>query len=262
PYYACYPNFITFSEGVPVYFDVKESEGYQFDPAAIREKVGPRTRAIMICSPSNPTGVVLSPERLAEIANLGPTVVSDEIYHGLVYEGKEHSVLEYNDQAIVLNGFSKLYAMTGWRLGYVIAPREIIRAMQKIHQNFFISANAFVQWAGVAALTQCQNEVERMRQTYAARRLFLLDGLKGLGFQIPRAPTGAFYVLVNARDYSTDSLSFAFDLLRNAGVAVAPGIDFGSNAEGYLRFSYATAHDRIGEGIRRLGEYLPTLPRL
>lgn len=262
PYYACYPNFITFSEGVPVYFDVKESEGYQFDPAAVREKVGPRTRAIMICSPSNPTGVVLSPERLAEIANLGPTVVSDEIYHGLVYEGKEHSVLEYNDQAIVLNGFSKLYAMTGWRLGYVIAPREIIRAMQKIHQNFFISANAFVQWAGVAALTQCQDEVERMRQTYAARRLFLLDGLKELGFQIPRAPTGAFYVLVNARDYSMDSLSFAFDLLRNAGVAVAPGIDFGSNAEGYLRFSYATAHDRIAEGIRRLGEYLPTLPRL
>src|SRR5450756_1307055 len=128
-------------------------------------------------------------------------VVSDEIYHGLVYEGKEHSILEFTDRACVLNGFSKLYAMTGWRLGYIIASRDLIRAMQKLHQNFFISANAFVQWAGIAAL----------RDTYANRRLFMLEGLRSLGFQIPTPPTGAFYILVNVRDYSLDSLSFAFD---------------------------------------------------
>ncbi len=259
PYYACYPNFVTFSDGVPVYVDAKESDGYQLRAEAIREKVGSRTKAIMINSPANPTGVVLSPERMARIAELGPMVVSDEIYHGLVYEGREHSILEFTDRACVFNGFSKLYAMTGWRLGYVIAPPDLIRAMQKIQQNFFISANAFVQWAGVAALKEAAPDVERMKRTYAERRLVLLEGLRGLGFEIPHPPTGAFYILVNARKYTSDSLSFAFDILRKAKVAVAPGIDFGSNAEGYLRFSYATSQERIGEGIRRLGEYLATL---
>jgi aspartate/methionine/tyrosine aminotransferase len=259
PYYACYPNFVTFSEGVPVYVDVHESEGYQFRPEAIREKIGERTRAIMINSPANPTGVVLSPERMSRIADLSPMIVSDEIYHGLVYEGKEHSILEYTDRACVFNGFSKLYAMTGWRLGYVIAPPELIRSMQKIHQNFFISANAFVQWAGVAALREAGPDVERMRRIYAERRLFLLEGLREIGFEIPHPPTGAFYVLVNARQYTSDSLSFAFDILSKAKVAVTPGIDFGSNAEGYLRFSYATSLERIGEGIRRLREYLAAL---
>jgi len=260
PYYACYPNFITFSEGIPVHVDVNESEGYQFRPEAIRERINPRTRAIMINSPSNPTGVVLSPERMAEIAGLGPLVVADEIYHGLVYEGKEHSILEYTDRACVLNGFSKLYAMTGWRLGYVIAPPDLIRAMQKIQQNFFISANAFVQWAGVAALKEAGPDVMRMRDTYAARRLFMLEELRKLGFEIQNPPTGAFYVLVNVRRYTTDSLSFAYDVLRHARVAVTPGIDFGSNAEGYIRLSYATSMERIGEGIQRLGRYLATLP--
>ncbi len=259
PYYACYPNYVTFADGVPVYVDALESEGYQLRAEAIGERINSRTRAIMINSPSNPTGVVLDGERMDRIARLGPMVVSDEIYHGLVYEGKEHSILEFTDRACVLNGFSKLYAMTGWRLGYIIAPREIIRAMQKIQQNFFISANAFVQWAGVAALTQAATDVEQMKTTYAERRRYLLDGLRGLGFQIPHPPTGAFYVLVNARKYTSDSLSFAFELLRNAKVAVAPGIDFGSNAEGYLRFSYATSLERIGEGMKRLGAYLTSL---
>ncbi len=259
PYYACYPNYVTFAEGVPVYVDALESEGYQLRAEAIQEKLGSKSKAIMINSPSNPTGVVLDAERMAKIAQLGPMVVSDEIYAGLVYEGKEHSILEYTDRACVLNGFSKLYAMTGWRLGYIIAPQDIIRSMQKIQQNFFISANDFVQWAGIAALKEAAPEVEQMRQTYAERRLHMLKGLRGLGFEIPHPPTGAFYMLVNARKYTSDSLSFAFELLRNAKVAVAPGIDFGSNAEGYLRFSYATSLERIGEGIQRLGDYLASL---
>ena len=259
PYYACYPNFVTFSEGAPVYVDVLESEGYQFRSEAIRERITPRTKAVMINSPANPTGVVLSPDRMREIAQLGPMVVSDEIYHGLVYEGREHSILEFTDRACVFNGFSKLYAMTGWRLGYIIAPPDLIRAMQKIQQNFFISANAFVQWGGVAALRESGPDVERMKETYAARRTLLLEGLQSLGFEIQHPPTGAFYVLVNARKYSMDSLSFAFELLRNAKVAVAPGIDFGSNAEGYLRFSYAASAERISEGIRRLSDYLPSV---
>ncbi len=258
PHYACYPNFIRFAGGVPVYVDICEEDGYQFHPEDIARKISPRTKAILINSPANPTGVILSPECLAGIASLGKLVVSDEIYHGLVYEGKEHSILEYTANACALNGFSKLYAMTGWRLGYIISPPEMGRTLQNIHQNFFISANSFVQWGGVAALQHpaCHTEVEKMRATYAARRKYMLERLEDMGLHVPHPPTGAFYILVNFRRYTTDSLNFAFELLREARVAVTPGIDFGSNAEGYMRFSYATGLEDIAEGMDRLKAYL------
>ncbi|MHB1415542.1 MAG: pyridoxal phosphate-dependent aminotransferase, partial [Chloroflexota bacterium] len=258
PYYACYPNYITFAGGTPVYVDIHEEEGYQLEAAEIAKKITPRTKAILINSPANPTGVVLTADRMAAIADLGPMVVSDEIYHGLVYEGRDHSILEYTSHACALNGFSKLYAMTGWRLGYIIAPREIARVLRSIHQNFFISANTFVQAAGLAALRGegCLDDVESMRQTYAERRLFMLERLAQIGLTTPEPPTGAFYVLVNMKRYCEDSLSFAFELLHEAKVAAAPGIDFGSNAEGYLRFSYATSKENIAEGLDRLGRYL------
>lgn len=261
PHYACYPNYIRFAGGVPVFVDIKEEEGYQLGADEIAKKITPRTKAILINTVANPTGVVMSAESMAAIANLGPLVISDEIYHGLVYEGREHSILEFTANACALNGFSKLYAMTGWRLGYIIAPPEIARALQKIQQNFFISANAFVQWGALTALREpaCQIEVERMCQTYAKRRLFMLERLAQLGLRIPHPPTGAFYVLVNFKRYSQDSLRFAFDLLREAKVAAAPGIDFGSNAEGYLRFCYATSLENIAEGMDRLGRYLARL---
>ena len=258
PYYACYPNYIRFAGGVPVYVDIGEEEGYQLRPEAIARRITPRTKAILVNSPANPTGVVLDAERLADIANLGPLVISDEIYHGLVYEGREHSILEYTCNAVALNGFSKQYAMTGWRLGYIIAPAAMARVLQKIHQNFFISANSFVQYGGIAALreAECRAQVEAMRQTYADRRRYMLERLTGMGLSIPHPPTGAFYMLVNFRRYCSDSLAFAFELLREAKVAVAPGIDFGSNAEGYLRFSYATSRENIAEGMDRLERYL------
>ncbi|MHB1006857.1 MAG: pyridoxal phosphate-dependent aminotransferase [Chloroflexota bacterium] len=261
PYYACYPNFIRFAGGVPVYVDISEEDGYQLHPEEIAKKITPRTKAILINTVANPTGVVLDADRLAAIARLGPLVVSDEIYHGLVYEGQEHSILEYTRNACALNGFSKLYAMTGWRLGYVIAPPALARALQKIQQNFFISANAFVQWGALAALREpsCQIAVERMRQTYADRRVYMLERLSALGLRIPHPPTGAFYMLVNFRRYCHDSLAFAYDLLHEAKVATAPGVDFGSNAEGYLRFSYATSKENIAEGMDRLGRYLAHL---
>jgi (5-formylfuran-3-yl)methyl phosphate transaminase len=260
PHYACYPNYIRFAGGVPVYVDVSEEEGYQLRPEDIAAKITPRTKAILINSPANPTGTVLSAERMAAIAELGPVVVSDEIYHGLVYEGREHSILEYNRNSFALNGFSKMYAMTGWRLGYIIAPPETARALQKVQQNFFISANSFVQWGGIAALREpgCQVEVERMRQTYAERRRYMLGRLEQMGLRIPHPPTGAFYMLVNFKRYCQDSLAFSFELLKEAKVAVAPGIDFGSNAEGYMRFSYATSLENIREGMDRLAAYLAT----
>jgi aspartate/methionine/tyrosine aminotransferase len=258
PHYACYPNFIRFVDGIPVRVPVAEEDGFQFRPEEIRRMVSPRTRAIFINSPANPTGNLLSPERMAEIAKLGPLVVSDEIYHGLVYEGEEHTILEYTDESFVLNGFSKLYAMTGWRLGYVIAPPRFVRPMQKMQQNFFISASAMAQWAGVEALQnkEAAAEVARMVSTYDERRRYMIPRLKKMGFGITVEPTGAFYVLANAKRFSSDSYRLAFDILHNAKVGVTPGVDFGPNCEGYIRFTYANSLENIAEGMDRLERYL------
>ena len=256
PHYACYPNFVTLADGVPNFVKVFEEDGFQYRPEVIAERIGKRTKAILVNSPSNPTGNLLEPERMKEISALKPRIISDEIYHGLVYEGKAHSMLEFTDRCFVINGFSKLYAMTGWRLGYIIVPREFIRPLQKMHQNFFISANAFVQWAGVAALRYAQKDVERMRETFDKRRKFIITQLRELGFGISVEPTGAFYVLANARKFSKDSFKFAFEILQEAKVGVTPGIDFGKNAEGYLRFSYANSLENIKEGMGRIESYI------
>jgi len=256
PHYACYPNFIRFFGGEPVCVPVHEDEGFQYTPDAIRKMIGPRTRAILINSPSNPTGNLLSRERMAEIASFGIPVISDEIYHGLVYGEQEHSILEFTDNAFVLNGFSKAYAMTGWRLGYLIAPQGFIRPMQKIQQNLFISASAFVQWAGIAALKEAEPDVIRMRGLYDERRKFMIRRLRDLGMGIRVEPTGAFYVLGNVKPFTESSYALAFDILRKARVGVTPGIDFGANCEGYIRFSYANSLENIREGMDRLEEYL------
>ncbi|MBM4308029.1 MAG: aminotransferase class I/II-fold pyridoxal phosphate-dependent enzyme, partial [Deltaproteobacteria bacterium] len=185
-----------------------------------------------------------------------PHIISDEIYHGLVYEGKAHSILEFTERAFVINGFSKLYAMTGWRLGYLIAPREFVRPMQKIQQNLFISASSFAQWGALAGLKEAEQDIQKMVETYDQRRRYLIQRLKEMGFGITVEPTGAFYVLANAKRFSKDSYKLAFDILQEAKVGVAPGIDFGSNAEGYLRFCYANSMENIVEGMSRLEKYL------
>ena len=256
PHYACYPNFIKFVQGRVITIPVYEEDGFQYRPDAIAAKITNRTRAIFINSPSNPTGNLLSAERMKAISQLDPYVVSDEIYHGLVYEGQEHSILEYTDRAFVLNGFSKLYAMTGFRLGYLIAPPEFIRPIQKLVQNFFISTNTMVQKAGVAALTQANDDTAHMKTIYNDRRIFMIRRLRELGFGITVEPTGAFYVFANARHISQDSYRLAFDILEKARVGVTPGIDFGPNAEGYLRFSYANSLENIATGMDRLERYL------
>jgi len=261
PHYACYPNFIKFVEGQPVTIRVYEEDGFQYRPESIKEKISAKTKAIFINSPSNPTGNLLSQSRMAAIAALAdmpnaPYIVSDEIYHGLVYEGKEHSILEFTNHAFVVNGFSKAFAMTGLRLGYVIAPKPFIRPMQKLQQNFFISANAMVQQAGIAALKKAGEDVAKMKKIYNKRRRFMIDRLKEIGFGITVEPTGAFYVFANAKHISGDSYKLAFDILEKAHVGVAPGIDFGHNGEGYLRFSYANSLENIEEGMNRLEKYL------
>jgi aspartate/methionine/tyrosine aminotransferase len=251
PFYACYPNFIRYAEGQPVYVGTTEEDGFQYRPEAIARRLGRRTRAILINSPANPTGTVLSAERMAAIAALGegdgPFIVSDEIYHGLSYEGRDRTILEFTRRAFVLNGFSKAYAMTGWRLGWVVAPREHIRALQTLYGNFFISTNEFVQWAGVAALRDATDDSRRFRAIFDDRRRAMIAGLRSLGFGIGAEPTGAFYVL-------------ASEILESSHVAVTPGAAFGTNAEGYLRFSYASSLERIREGLDRLGRFLAARP--
>ena len=261
PHYACYPNFIRFVDGKLITIPVYEEDGFQYRPEVIREKITPQTRAVFINSPSNPTGNLLSADRMQQIAELTkceqcPYIVSDEIYHGLVYEGKAHSILEFSDHAFVINGFSKQFAMTGLRLGYAIAPKAFIRPMQKLQQNFFISANAMVQQAGIAALKDAGDDVARMQKIYNERRLFMIHRLKELGFGITVEPTGAFYVFANAKHISGDSYKLAFDILEKAHVGVSPGIDFSENGESYLRFSYANSMENIEEGMDRLQRYL------
>ncbi len=259
PCYACYPNIVEFVDGQPVEVPVFEEDAFQYRPRDIERRLGARSKSIIINSPSNPTGNLLEPEVMEEIAAMtdrGLYVVSDEIYHGLVYESMEHSILEFTDRAFVINGFSKLYAMTGWRLGYIIAPAEFVRPIQKIQQNLFISANAFVQRAGIAALSEAGEEVAAMVRTYDERRRFMLPRLREIGFGVTAEPHGAFYILANAKRFTGDSYSFAMELLEKASVAVTPGVDFGNGGEGYIRFSYANHLDNLAEGMRRLEEYL------
>lgn len=256
PYYACYPNFIRYVDGQPVFIPVHEEDGFKYRPEDIQQHLSPLTRGILVNSPGNPTGVVLSADDLKTLAGLDQMIIADEIYNGLIYEGEEHSILEFTDQAFVINGFSKLYAMTGWRLGYVIVPRQYIRAIQIMQQNFFICASSFAQAGGIAALRDCDSHVQQMVEIYNERRMYLLERLKNMGIATCCDPSGAFYALANVKQYTNDSYRLAFEILEEAKVAVTPGIDFGANCEGYIRFSYANSLENIEEGLNRLENFL------
>jgi aspartate/methionine/tyrosine aminotransferase len=257
PHYPCYPNFIRYCGGTPIPLVCDAADGYRIHCDAVRQLLTQRTRAIVVASPSNPTGAVQDEATLRELASLGVPLISDEIYDGLVYDGaRVISALEVSDEAFVLDGFSKRYAMTGFRLGYAIAPPEHMRTLQILQQNLFISANHFVQRAGIAALEHGGETVQAMRAAYDRRRRLLVDGLRALGFGVAQLPRGAFYVLADARAFGSDSRRLAFDLLERSGVATTPGIDFGEAGEGFLRFCYAAAEEHIVEALEWLAPVL------
>lgn len=262
PCYPAYPNYVSFLGGVPVSVPVRAEDGFRYRIEEVERAITPHTRVIMLNSPSNPTGGVLGPEDLEALAALaeryGLWLASDEIYHGLQFEGREHTILEYTDRAFVLNGFSKAYAMTGWRLGYLIAPKQFVRPAEKIQQNFFLCANHFVQVAGTTALLHAQDDVARMRAIYDERRRYLVPALREAGLGVATEPLGAFYVFADAREWGADSVTLAGRLLEEAGVALAPGVDFGPGGEGFLRLSYATSLERLHEGVARLAEWSTT----
>lgn len=255
PGYACYPNFIKFVGAVPVKVPVFEEDGFQYRPEKIAEKISKRTKAIFINSPMNPTGNLLSPEVMKELVKFNIPIISDEIYHGLVYNNQAHSILEFTHNAFVVSGFSKLYAMTGLRLGYVVAPKPFVRTLQKLQQNLFICASSVAQRAGIEALRYAQPDTVKMQETYNKRRRYMIDRLENMGFKLKVPPTGAFYVFVNVRHICNNSYKLAFDILEKEHVGVTPGIDFGENGEGFLRFSYANSLQNIEEGMNRIEKY-------
>jgi len=258
PHYPCYPNFVRFCGGVPVFVPTDPARGYQVDVDAVRRARTRRTACLVVGSPANPTGAVQSAATLAALAGLGVPLVSDEIYDGLVFDGgTAPSALAASEDVFVLDGFSKRYAMTGFRLGFAIVPPAALRPLQVMQQNLFISANHFVQRAGIAALQHGEATRRAMQSAYTRRRALLVDGLRKLGFEIPLPPAGAFYVFADARRFDADSRRLAFDLLERAHVAITPGIDFGAAGEGHLRFSLSAPDAAIEEALERLARALP-----
>ncbi|MGC9323999.1 MAG: pyridoxal phosphate-dependent aminotransferase [Desulfomonilia bacterium] len=259
PYYACYPNFVRLLNATPKLIPTGGIDGFQLNPDTVRDLRDTPTKGLLVNSPANPTGVCLDEEHLKSLASLGIPIISDEIYHGLVYASQQHTILEYTDNAIVINGFSKAYAMTGWRLGWAVFPKSLIRTAQKIHQNLMICAPSIAQWAGISALTEAKEDVDRMREIFAIRRLAMLEEMSKYSLSVEVEPTGAFYVLVNMKNFSEDSFALAMDILENTGVGVTPGIDFGPTASTYIRFSYANSEPNIREGVTRVARYLQSV---
>ena len=256
PHYACYPAFIQSACGIPIRVPTRAEHGFALKAEAVRDFLNPKTRAILINSPSNPTGASLSRQDMAALAELGKPIISDEIYHGLSYVDAEYTALHFAEDCFVINGFSKYFAMTGWRIGYLIVPPEYVRPLEILQQNYFVSPNSFVQHAAIAALKEGLPEAERMRGIYDERRKIMLARLEDIGLKMLHEPTGAFYAFADARAYGADSLELAREILEATGVAVAPGADFGPGGEGFLRFSYCNSVENIEAGLEKVGTFL------
>lgn len=256
PGYPCYKNFALACHARPVFVDLSPEVGFRYSIDEIRNKITDKTRAVFVNSPMNPTGGLVDVETMKSLAEIGVPIISDEIYHGLVYGEKPHTMLEFSDKVFVVNGFSKKYAMTGLRLGYVIAPKKYIRELQILQQNLFICAPSTAQVGGVAALREAEEDVKRMCEVYNERRVYMLSRLQKMGFVIHSEPIGAFYIYCDARKFTHDSYQFAFEILEKTHVGITPGVDFGSNGEGFVRFSYANSLENIKKAMDRIELYL------
>ncbi len=266
PGYPCNANFIQLFGGVPLRIPCGPEVGYQLTPELIRAHWSERTRAVLLGSPANPTGSLIAPEQMRAIADevrrLGGTLVVDEIYQGLVYDASVrsalHSALHGGDDLFVINSFSKFYGMTGWRLGWLVAPEAYGDAVTRLCQNLFISAPTVSQYAALGAFEPATlAELERRRQAFQQRRDFLLPALRELGFRIPLQPAGAFYLYADISGLTDDSQRFADQVLEQTGVAITPGRDFGDYRQHeHVRFSYAAPLERLEEAVERLRQWL------
>lgn len=262
PGYPCNRNFIRFLSGKTRSIPVDASTEYQLSIKHLKDNWQQNTAAVLVASPSNPTGTLLSESVLIEMAEFvkqhDAYLIVDEIYQGLVYSGKSTTSLSINDNVIVINSFSKYFNMTGWRLGWVVAPEGCVSDMDKLAQNIFLAASTPAQFAALAAFKpETISILEGYKQEFKRRRDYLLIELKKLGFKIEVEPMGAYYIYANCEKFSDNSYAFCYELLEKAGVAITPGKDFGANQENiFVRFAYTTSIERLKEGIKRLNEFL------
>ncbi len=262
PGYPCNRNFIRFLEGSAVKIPVGPETRYQLSSELIGRHWDEATVAAIVASPSNPTGTMLRRHELAALVaaveGRGGRLIADEIYHGLVYGQTAVSALQISGNAFVINSFSKYFQMTGWRLGWMVVPRQYLREVEKLVQNLFIAAPTPAQYAALAAFDEPTLAIlETRRVEFERRRDYLVPALQQLGFEISVVPDGAFYIYADCSRLTADSQSFCHRLLEEAGVAVTPGADFGEYLSArYLRFAYTTDLPRLEEGVARIGRYL------
>ena len=262
PGYPCNANFIRSCEGVPVTIPVSGENNFQPTLADLQRHWNESTAGALFASPANPTGTLLDDEMLAAIAGYvreqrGQLIV-DEIYHGLTYERDATTALQFGDDIFVVQSFSKYFNMTGWRLGWLVVPERFARDVEKLAQNLFIAASTPAQYAALAAFRpDTLALLESRRAEFGRRRDFLLPEIEKLGFKINAKPEGAFYIYADCSGLTADSERFARDLLETAGVALTPGIDFGSSApKSHVRLAYTTDTERLTEAVDRLRRYL------
>ena len=262
PGYPCNANFIRSCEGVPVGIPVTGENNFQPTLADLQRHWNERTAGALFASPANPTGTLLDDVVLAAIAGYvrerrGQLIV-DEIYHGLTYEREATTALQLGDDIFVVQSFSKYFNMTGWRLGWLVVPERFARDVEKLAQNLFIAASTPAQYAALAAFApDTLALLEERRAEFGRRRDFLLPEIEKLGFKISAKPEGAFYIYADCSALTADSERFARDLLETAGVALTPGIDFGSSApKSHVRLAYTTNTERLAEAVERLRRYL------
>lgn len=262
PCYPCNRHFVRLFDGRARAIPVDERSHYQLTASDVRAGWGEATRGVLLASPSNPTGTSIPREELRAIVDwarrLDGFAVVDEIYQSLVYDGKASTVLEFTDDVFVINSFSKYFCMTGWRLGWMVAPESHVREIEKLAQNAFICPSAPAQYAALAAFRpETLAVLEQRREEFRRRRDFMVPALRRLGFRVPVMPQGAFYIYAGCEEFSNDSGRFAFRVLEEAGVAIAPGLDFGSNApERHVRFAYTRSLEDLEEGIERIAVML------
>lgn len=261
PGYPCNRHFARFCEARAVSVPVDAATGFQLTLELIERYTTPATRAILIASPSNPTGTAIAPAELARIhdwcAERGVALIVDEIYLALTYDGAEHSASRWDD-VFVVNSFSKYFLMTGWRLGWLVAPAWALPGLERLAQNLFLAAPTPAQHAALAAFTpEAMTVLEQRKGELRVRRDFLLPRLQALGFLVPVTPQGAFYVYADCAHFSNDSQAFAERLLDEAGIAATPGIDFGAHRAGvHLRLAYTQPLPRLAEALARLDGFL------
>ena len=258
PGYPCNRHFVRLIESLPIGIGTDAATGYQLTSELIAKHWDAKTAAVMIASPANPTGTLVDSASLRTIVEkvraLGGKLIADEIYHGLVYQGEAATALSVSDEVFVINSFSKYFGMTGWRLGWLVAPETYVRDADKLAQNIFLAASTPAQFAALAAfLPETIAILEQRRAEFQRRRDYLLPALRNLGFDVPINPQGAFYLYADCSSFTKNSEIFVREVLEHAGVAITPGVDFGNyEAKRHVRFAYTTSLENLKEGVRRL----------